>query len=93
MTDEALSIKQLADLLQLSERTIYRLASNGEIPGFRVGNSWRFKRSRVEEWMEEQTDKTRRLAGGPKRQAKRRPLPRAKAEGSPEAPESREERA
>jgi len=75
MTDEALSIKQLADLLSLSERTVYRLANKGEIPGFRVGNSWRFKRSRVEEWMDEQTERTRRQTGGPKRQAKRKRRP------------------
>lgn len=72
MTDEPLNIKQLADLLQVSERTVYRLANSGEIPGFRVGNSWRFKRSRVEEWMDEQTERARRQTGGPKRQAKRK---------------------
>ena len=73
MADEALSIKQLADLLQLSERTVYRLANDGEIPGFKVGGSWRFPRARVDEWMEQQVEKTRRQTGGPKRQAKRRP--------------------
>lgn len=93
MTDEALSIKQLADLLKLSERTVYRLANSGEIPGFRVGNSWRFQRSRVEAWMDEQTAKTLRRAGRPKRQAKRRPRPRQATTASPEGPESRKERA
>lgn len=73
MTDEALSIKQIADLLKLSERTVYRLANKGEIPGFRVGNSWRFKRSLVEEWMDQRTEMTRRQTAGQKRQAKRKP--------------------
>lgn len=76
MAEEALNIKQLAVLLQLSERTVYRLANSGVVPGFKVGGSWRFKRSRVEEWMDQQTEHTQRQMGGPKRQAKRNPRTR-----------------
>jgi excisionase family DNA binding protein len=34
--------KELGQYLKLSESTIYKLAGNGEIPGFRIGDSWRF---------------------------------------------------
>ena len=51
MTDEILTIKQVADYLKVNERTIYRLAGNSEIPAFKVGNSWRFKRSDLELWI------------------------------------------
>ena len=34
--------KELGQFLKLTESTIYNLASSGEIPGFRVGRSWRF---------------------------------------------------
>lgn len=34
--------KELGQYLKLSESTIYKLAGNGEIPGFRLGDSWRF---------------------------------------------------
>jgi excisionase family DNA binding protein len=34
--------KELGQFLKLTESTIYNLAGNGEIPGFRVGRSWRF---------------------------------------------------
>jgi excisionase family DNA binding protein len=34
--------KELGQYLKLSESTIYKLASNGEIPSFRLGDSWRF---------------------------------------------------
>ena len=34
--------KEVGQYLKLSESTIYKLASNGEIPGFRIGDSWRF---------------------------------------------------
>ena len=35
--------KELASLLKLTESTIYKLASSGEIPGFKIGDSWRFE--------------------------------------------------
>ena len=34
--------KELGDYLKLSDSTIYKLASEGEIPGFKIGDSWRF---------------------------------------------------
>jgi excisionase family DNA binding protein len=34
--------KEVGHYLKLTESTIYKLASSGEIPGFRVGKSWRF---------------------------------------------------
>jgi len=34
--------KELATYLKLTETTIYKLVSHGELPGFKIGNSWRF---------------------------------------------------
>lgn len=34
--------KEVGHYLKLTESTIYKLALSGEIPGFRVGKSWRF---------------------------------------------------
>jgi excisionase family DNA binding protein len=34
--------KELGEYLKLSESTIYKLATDGKIPGFRIGKSWRF---------------------------------------------------
>jgi len=74
MAEEVLTIRQLAELLQLSERTVYRLANDGEIPGLKVGGSWRFPRSQVAEWMEKQVQKsTRPESTGLKARAKGRP--------------------
>ena len=39
--------KELSQFLKLSESTIYKLASQGELPGFRVGDSWRFDMEEV----------------------------------------------
>lgn len=39
---EILTIKQVADYLKVTERTIYRLAAAKKIPVFKVGGAWRF---------------------------------------------------
>lgn len=54
MSDSILTIKDVADYLKVNERTIYRLAAGGELPGFKVGNSWRFKRSELEQYIASQ---------------------------------------
>ena len=41
--DEILTLKEVADYLKLTERTLYRLTEEGKLPGFKVGNSWRFR--------------------------------------------------
>jgi excisionase family DNA binding protein len=39
---QIVTAKELSQYLKLSESTIYKLAANGEIPGFKIGDSWRF---------------------------------------------------
>ena len=53
MADEILTLKEVADYLKLTEKTAYRLAAEGKLPGFKVGGSWRFKREDIEKWIEE----------------------------------------
>ncbi|MBE0378125.1 methylation-associated defense system helix-turn-helix domain-containing protein MAD1 [Pseudoalteromonas prydzensis] len=54
MADDILTIQEVASYLKLNEKTAYRLASEGKLPGFKVGGSWRFKRVDLEQWIEEQ---------------------------------------
>lgn len=49
---DVLTLKQLAEHLQLSERTIYRLLGRGQLPGFKVGGHWRFRRAVVDYWLD-----------------------------------------
>ena len=68
MTDEILTLKEVAEYLKLAEKTAYRLAAEGKLPGFKVGGSWRFKRQDMEAWIVEQTgnrknDKTKKVNG------------------------------
>ncbi len=39
--------KELGRYLKLSESTIYKLASEGELPGFKIGDSWRFDMNEI----------------------------------------------
>jgi excisionase family DNA binding protein len=48
----SLTIRQVADYLQVAERTVYKLAWAGELPGFKVGNTWRFKKEDIDRWIE-----------------------------------------
>ena len=62
MTDEILTLKEVAEYLKLAEKTAYRLAAEGKLPGFKVGGSWRFKESDIENWIEDKK-KGQRLDG------------------------------
>lgn len=57
MKDDILTIREVAEMLKLTEKTAYRLVSDGEIPGFKVGGSWRFSRKELEKWVTEQNRK------------------------------------
>ncbi|ELZ1261748.1 helix-turn-helix domain-containing protein [Vibrio fluvialis] len=52
MNDQILTLKEVAAYLKLAEKTAYRLASEGKLPGFKVGGSWRFKKDDLEKWIE-----------------------------------------
>ena len=49
---DLLSPRQLAEYLQLSQRTVYRLLERGDLPGVKVGGQWRFRRAAVDEWLD-----------------------------------------
>jgi excisionase family DNA binding protein len=48
---EILTPREAADYLSVHVRTIYRLVKHGEIPGRKVGGSWRFKKDALDEWL------------------------------------------
>lgn len=48
---EVLTTEQLAELLQLDEDTVRRLAAGGDIPGRKVGAHWRFSRRAILDWL------------------------------------------
>lgn len=52
MVENILTIREVAELLKINEKTVYKLAADGKIPGFKVGGSWRFDRVTITNWIE-----------------------------------------
>jgi excisionase family DNA binding protein len=48
----ALTVREVAELLNLSQREIYKLAAMNQIPHFKIGSSVRFDPSTVLVWLE-----------------------------------------
>jgi excisionase family DNA binding protein len=48
---EIMTPRDAAEYLSVHVRTIYRLVKNGEIPGRKIGGSWRFKKDALDEWL------------------------------------------
>ena len=53
---EVMDIRQASEYLGISPDTLYKYASEGFVPAFKLGNRWRFKRSRLDEWMDRQSE-------------------------------------
>ena len=54
MSDEVLTIKEVAALLKLAEKTVYAMANAGELPAFKIRGQWRIKRAELNRWLDEQ---------------------------------------
>ena len=60
----ALTVRELAKFLNVNERTVYRMAQAGRLPGFRVEGTWRFLEADVAAWLERQKSSAQtRIAG------------------------------
>ena len=52
---EVMNIREAADYLGISADSLYKYASENTVPAFKLGNRWRFKRSLLNAWMEDQS--------------------------------------
>jgi excisionase family DNA binding protein len=50
--DKWLTLEQIAEYLQMSTSSIYKMAQAGKIPAYKVGRQWRFKRKEIDTWVE-----------------------------------------
>lgn len=48
---EVMSAKDASAYLDIAEKTLYRLIREENIPSFKLGREWRFKKSLLEEWL------------------------------------------
>jgi len=72
---EVMNIRQASQYLGVSPDTLYKYVNEQKIPAFKLGNRWRFKKSKLDQWMEEKSNQT-------EVKAKKKPKAASKAAGS-----------
>ena len=70
---EVMNIRQASEYLGVSPDTLYKYVGENKIPAFKLGNRWRFKKSKLDQWMEEKSNEG-------DEQARRKPKARAAAQ-------------
>jgi len=46
-----LTLEQIAEYLQMSTSSIYKMAQKGKIPAYKVGRQWRFNKEEIDMWV------------------------------------------
>ena len=54
LDDRLLTLKELAAYLSINERTLLKLVSEGDVPGVKIGNQWRFRKAMIDTWLDDQ---------------------------------------
>ena len=54
-TREVMDIREASDYLGVSRETLYKYVTGERIPGFKLGNRWKFKKTVLDRWMEKQS--------------------------------------
>ena len=57
MPDSWMTVKDLAEYLQLSMELVYKMAQIGKLSASKIGVQWRFKREEIDEWVKAQRPK------------------------------------
>lgn len=52
---QVMTVREVADYLNVDERTVYRTARRRGLPGFKVAGTWRFRRGDIDAWISTQT--------------------------------------
>jgi excisionase family DNA binding protein len=52
--NEILTLEEVAAYLRLTPQTIYRWAQEKRIPAAKLGKEWRFRKSIIDRWLDEQ---------------------------------------
>jgi excisionase family DNA binding protein len=60
-----MTVREVARYLNVDGKTVYRLLDRGELPGFKVAGTWRFKKHDIDRWIEQQkaTQRAEEVAG------------------------------
>jgi len=54
MTDEILTFEEAKNYLKISRSKLYQLAQQNKIPVSKIGRTWRFKKLKIDQWLDKQ---------------------------------------
>ncbi len=54
MNNSVMTVREVAKYLRMKPVTIYKHAQEGRLPAFKVGKSWRFKKTTIDGWIADQ---------------------------------------
>ena len=60
MPEQLLTLEQVAEYLNVDKFTVYRLIAGRDLPAFKVGNQWRFKKQLIENWLKKNSNLQRK---------------------------------
>jgi len=52
-TDEFWTAEEVSAYLRIPQSTVYKLAQDKVLPGFKVGKHWRFRREKILDWIKQ----------------------------------------
>ncbi len=55
--DKIMTLEEVAEYLRLKPQTIYTWAQEKKIPAAKLGKEWRFKKSMIDKWFNDNIDK------------------------------------
>src|SRR5678815_1915527 len=53
-SDRLMTVRQIAEYLNVNERTVLKLVTDGTLPGMKLGNQWRFRKAMIDTWLDDQ---------------------------------------
>jgi excisionase family DNA binding protein len=62
MPEQLLTLEQVAKYLNVDRFTVYRLLAQKQLPAFKVGSQWRFKRKMIEAWLMKNASSPRKFS-------------------------------
>jgi excisionase family DNA binding protein len=59
-----LTLDELSESLKVSKSSLYKMAQAGRIPGTKIGKHWRFHKQTIDQWIDGNSQKCKKLGNG-----------------------------
>jgi excisionase family DNA binding protein len=63
MSEQFMTVDEVAEYLRLHRQTVERMAARGDLPGVKLGRHWRFRKVALDAFLAEQAGKALTLEG------------------------------